>query len=380
MAMKKRHHNAMDHHEADITERHDAQHGAQPDYGTPESGDTMHSHHKHDHADSGHPYSDHSHHDHPHSDETPMDEGRDTGRRRGGRRGEFRRRRREFAAAGLGAAFGPRFGRREFGADGEDFDPRFGPRFAGPEFGPEDDDEQDPGGFGHGGPRGPGRFGGPRRFGPGGFGPGGFGPGGFGPGGFGPGGPGGRGGRGGRGPGGGRGRRPRGNVRAAVLALLVEEPRHGYAIMTELAERSGGLWRPSPGSVYPVLQQLQDEGLVTAEESEGRKVFSITPAGRKLIEDSPAEFAEPWSVAGPGPRQRVQTLFEGMTALGSATQQVARLGSAEQAERARAVLDEARRALYRILAEDESTATRATSAHSAEDVEGTVDDDTPPVE
>jgi DNA-binding PadR family transcriptional regulator len=164
-------------------------------------------------------------------------------------------------------------------------------------------------------------------------------------------------------------------VRAAVLALLVEEPRHGYAIMTELAERSGGLWRPSPGSVYPVLQQLQDEGLVTAEESEGRKVFSITAAGRTLIEDNPAEFAEPWSVAGPGPRQRVQTLFEGMTALGSATQQVARLGTAEQADRARAVLDEARRALYRILAEDEGTATRATAA-PADDVEGTEDDDT----
>jgi DNA-binding PadR family transcriptional regulator len=142
-------------------------------------------------------------------------------------------------------------------------------------------------------------------------------------------------------------------VRAAVLALLSEEPRHGYAIMTELTERSGGLWRPSPGSVYPVLQQLQDEGLVTAEESDGRKVFSLTATGRQLVEASPAEFAEPWSVAGPGPRQRVQTLFEGMTALGSATQQVARLGSAGQAERARAVLDEARRALYRILAEAE---------------------------
>jgi DNA-binding PadR family transcriptional regulator len=165
-------------------------------------------------------------------------------------------------------------------------------------------------------------------------------------------------------------------VRAAVLALLAEEPRHGYAIMTELGERSGGLWRPSPGSVYPVLQQMQDEGLVTAEESEGRKVFAITEAGRKLIADNPTEFAEPWSVAGPGPRQRVQTLFEGMTALGSATQQVARLGSAEQAERARAVLDEARRALYRILAEDESVPTRERAA--AEDhVDGTADGDSP---
>jgi DNA-binding PadR family transcriptional regulator len=269
------------------------------------------------------------------------------GRRWGGRREEFRRRR-EFAVAGFGPG------------------PRFGPRFQGPQFDPEDDEEN--AGFGPRGPRGRGPFG-PGRFGPGGFGPGGFGggfgpggfgPGGPGPGGFGPGGPGGRG-RGGRGHGPGRGRRPRGNVRAAVLALLAEEPRHGYAIMTELAERSGGLWRPSPGSVYPVLQQLQDEGLVTAEESEGRKVFAITEAGRKLIEDNPSEFAEPWSMAGPGPRQRVQALFEGMTALGSATQQVARLGTAEQSERARAVLDEARRALYRILAEEGSATTRAAS-------------------
>ena len=252
---------------------------------------------------------------------------------------------------------GPR--RRGFGGRGRGRGFRAA-RLGRRDYGPEDDE----------GGRGPGGFGN-RRFGPGGFGPGGFGgpgfgPGGFGPGGFGPGGPGARGGRGwgpgGRGPGGpggpggGRGRRPRGNVRAAVLALLVEEPRHGYSIMTELAERSGGLWRPSPGSVYPVLQQLQDEGLVTAEEADGRKVFALTQAGRDLVQQNPTEFAEPWSVAGPGPRQRVQTLFEGMTALGSATQQVARLGTAEQAERARGVLDEARRALYRILAEESTAA------------------------
>jgi DNA-binding PadR family transcriptional regulator len=239
----------------------------------------------------------------------------------------------------------------------------------------EDDDRHlGPGPDGPRGPRGRGRGRGP--FGPG-SGPGGSGPG-FGPGGFGPGsGPGGSGpgsGPGGFGPGGfgrggfggfggfdpddegrgfrGRGRRPRGNVRAAVLALLTEEPRHGYAIMNELTQRSGGLWRPSPGSVYPVLQQLQDEGLVTAEEHEGgRKVFSITEAGRAVVRQSPDEFAEPWSVAGPGPRQRVQNLFEGLGGLGSAVQQVARMGTAEQALRARAVLDEARRSIYLILAD-----------------------------
>ena len=330
-----------------------------PQYRRPqarENGEEMrHHHHHHHHED---------HHDDVRGDreygpewfglDAPDENEPSRGR---GRRGSLRRRRRELAAAG--------------------FAPRFGPRFSGRDFGPDDD--QPPGDFGPRGPRGgrgrgrsgPGGFGGPAGMGPGGFGPGGFGPGGFGLGGFGPGGfgpegpegPGGPGGPGrrgrsrGHGPGGGRGRRPRGNVRAAVLALLVEEPRHGYAIMTELTDRSGGLWRPSPGSVYPVLQQLQDEGLVTAEESEGRKVFSITPAGRTLVEESPAEFAEPWAVAGPGPRQRVQTLFEGMTALGSATQQVARLGSAQQAERARGVLDEARRALYRILAEEDTSPT-----------------------
>src|SRR5471030_1976142 len=101
----------------------------------------------------------------------------------------------------------------------------------------------------------------------GGFGgPGGFGPGGFGPGGFGPGGPGGFGGPGGR----MRRRMRRGNVRAAILLLLEEEPRNGYQVMQEIEQRSEGAWRASPGSVYPALQQLEDEGLVRAQETDGR--------------------------------------------------------------------------------------------------------------
>jgi len=256
---------------------------------------------------------------------------------RGGRRRGRRQRFEEMAWA-----FGsPRAGHREFESE---------------------DDEREPGGFGRGG------FGGRFGFGPG-FGPGGPG---FGPGG--PGGPGrgGRGGRGGWGPGGhGRGRRPRGNVRIAVLALLKEEPRHGYSIMTELAERSGGLWRPSPGSVYPVLQQLQDEGLVVAQESDGRKVFSLTDAGRELVEASPAEFTEPWNVTGPGPRERMQSLFQAGGGLAAATQQVARLGTPEQTERARAVLDEARRAMYRILAEDETQTTAGAEPEAADDQDST---------
>jgi DNA-binding PadR family transcriptional regulator len=222
-------------------------------------------------------------------------------------------------------AFGPRGG---FGPGGAGFGPGFGPGGAG--FGP---------GFGPGGP----------GFGPGGpgFGPGGpgFGPGGPGGPGFGP--------RSRRGHG-GRGRRGRGNVRAAVLALLAEEPRHGYSIMNELGERSGGLWRPSPGSVYPVLQQLQDEGLITSTDADGRKVFDLTDEGRRYVEEHADELREPWQVAEHGPRERVQGLMHSSMALAAAVQQVARLGNDEQAAQALAVLDEARRTIYRILADDDT--------------------------
>lgn len=239
-------------------------------------------------------------------------------------------------------SFGPRMG---------GFGPRFGP--GGGPRGPR------PGSFGPGGPpggMGPGGVG-PGGFGPGGFGPGGFGPGGFGPGGFGPGGfgPGGR----GRGFGshGGRGRRGRGNVRAAILLLLAEEPRHGYAIMSELTERSGGLWKPSPGSVYPVLQQLQDEGLVSVSEADGRRVFALTQAGREYVEARAGELGEPWKVAEHGPAQRVQSLMFASAALASAVEQVARLSDDTQAAQAVAILDEARKRMYRVLAGDEGAST-----------------------
>ena len=141
-------------------------------------------------------------------------------------------------------------------------------------------------------------------------------------------------------------------MRAAILALLAEEPRHGYAVMTELAERSGGLWRPSPGSVYPVLQQLQDEGLVVSSDSEGRKVFALTDAGRRYVEEHADELREPWQVADHGPRARVQSLMGASMSLAAAVQQVARLADDEQAAQALAVLEGARRSMYRILAGD----------------------------
>src|SRR5438046_760127 len=98
----------------------------------------------------------------------------------------------------------------------------------------------------------------------------------------------------GRGPR-GRGRKARrGDARTAALLLLAEEPRNGYQIMQEIEERSEGLWRPSPGSVYPALQQLEDEGLIRAEESEGRRTFQLTDAGRAYVEAHKDEISAPW--------------------------------------------------------------------------------------
>ena len=192
-------------------------------------------------------------------------------------------------------------------------------------------DQPDEGPTGRGRGRGHGRGGRGRRGGPGFDGPG-----------FGP----------GFGPGPGRRRAPRGNVRNAVLALLAEEPLHGYAVIGLLAERSGGLWRPSPGSVYPVLAQLQEEGLVTAEEADGRKVFALTDAGRAHVAEHADELREPWTAAESRHRDRAVTLFDTMRGLGGAVREVARGGTEAQVEAARAVLEGARRSIYRILAED----------------------------
>jgi DNA-binding PadR family transcriptional regulator len=145
----------------------------------------------------------------------------------------------------------------------------------------------------------------------------------------------------------------RGDVRSAVLALLEEEPRHGYAIMSEITERSGGLWRPSPGSVYPVLQQLQDEGLVSVSESEGRRVFSLTDSGRAYVETHRESIGRPWELSDSGPGRRFRSLGEAMASLGVAVHQVAGHADDAQAARALAALEEARRAMYRILAGDE---------------------------
>lgn len=159
--------------------------------------------------------------------------------------------------------------------------------------------------------------------------------------------------RGPRGPHGrGRGRRAgRGEIRAAVLLLLAERPMHGYQVITELSDRTDGRWRPSPGAVYPAISQLQDEGLVAVTDDGGRRLASLTDAGREHVESHREELGSPWETyAAADPLRRGHELHAGMRALGGAVEQVARAGTAEQAEAAAAVLDRARRDIYLLLA------------------------------
>jgi DNA-binding PadR family transcriptional regulator len=135
--------------------------------------------------------------------------------------------------------------------------------------------------------------------------------------------------------------------------LLGEESMHGYQVMRELADRSGGVWRPSPGSIYPTLQQLQDEGLVSSEErSGGRRLFSLTDEGRAELAKRKGE-KDPWDAVSEEASAPQLELRDLVFQVGAATRQVVEAGSDAQSTRAVEVLKEARRALYRILAEDD---------------------------
>jgi DNA-binding PadR family transcriptional regulator len=146
-------------------------------------------------------------------------------------------------------------------------------------------------------------------------------------------------------------RMARGDVRHAVLTVLADRPMHGYQIISEIEERSGGTWKPSPGSVYPTLQLLADEGLLTAEESGGKKTYSLTDAGRAEAGASEGRSA-PWESASRRDAARSTVLPKAGAKLAQAAAQVATSGSPEQVQQAVEVLDEARRKLYSILAQD----------------------------
>ena len=221
----------------------------------------------------------------------------------------------------------PRPGRPPFGPMAAAMDAAGGP--VPPFEGPTDDEPV--------GPHGPGRRG--RRHGGPRFGPG------FGPG-FGPhrGFPGPRGRRRGR-------RTARGDIRAAVLALVAEQPRHGYEIIQEIAERTGGAWRPSPGSVYPTLSQLEDEGLVRVEQSDGRRVVHLTEAGTAYAAEHRDELDAVWASVGQDGDDDAAGLWEQLSQLHAATQQVLSAGTPDQVAAATTALAEARKTIYRLLAE-----------------------------
>jgi DNA-binding PadR family transcriptional regulator len=158
--------------------------------------------------------------------------------------------------------------------------------------------------------------------------------------------------RGGRRGGGRRGKR--GDVRAAILILLSERAMHGYEMIQEISERSGGLWRPSPGSVYPTLQLLVDEGLIVGTESEGSKrLFELTDEGRTTAEkvETPPweEIAEGWKEEAPG----AINLHTALSQLIGAVAQSAHTASEEQQERIVDIVNNARREVYNILGETE---------------------------
>jgi DNA-binding PadR family transcriptional regulator len=152
-----------------------------------------------------------------------------------------------------------------------------------------------------------------------------------------------------RGP---RGRRARrGDVRAAILTLLGEEPRNGYAVMQEIEQRSDGVWRPSPGSIYPALQQLEDEGLVRQVAEGDKRSYELTDAGREAVEERSGERA-PWESAGEDVGDEVFELAHVTRQVGMAVRQLGEVGTTAQAKAATEILTDARRALYGLLAED----------------------------
>ena len=168
-----------------------------------------------------------------------------------------------------------------------------------------------------------------------------FGRGGFG-GGFGP---------GPRGRGRGRGRARRGDVRLALLRLLAEAPANGYQLMQTIEERSAGHWRPSPGTVYPRLSQLEDEGLIKPIGDDGNRQLEITEAGREHLETRAGE-PDPWENQEPdfAPLAEIGPL---VLQIGKAAWQVATVGDEGQRAKAAELLTETRRALYRLLAEED---------------------------
>lgn len=149
----------------------------------------------------------------------------------------------------------------------------------------------------------------------------------------------------------GPGRARRGDVQAAVLSLLATEDMHGYQIIQELAERSGGAWRPGAGSIYPTLRHLQENGFINSRAEGAKRVFAITEAGRRLAGASVG--AEPWQHYRDAEGSRVQ-LRQAIEALLGAASQVEATGTESEAEKAAGIVTAARKAIYLMLAAEDA--------------------------
>jgi DNA-binding PadR family transcriptional regulator len=154
----------------------------------------------------------------------------------------------------------------------------------------------------------------------------------------------------------------RGDVRVAILAVLAEEPRNGYQVIQEISERTHGAWRPSPGSVYPTISQLEDEGLVEGDDERGRRTLRLSDSGRAYLAEHEAEVAAVWAPFADGARRAGATdpeeapdftsLKPEIGRVMNAAWQIISTGTDDQRRAAIGVLVEARRGLYQILADD----------------------------
>jgi DNA-binding PadR family transcriptional regulator len=156
----------------------------------------------------------------------------------------------------------------------------------------------------------------------------------------------------------GRGQVRRGEIRPLILAALTRRPMHGYEVIQELELQSRGRWRPSAGSVYPTLQQLSDEGLVTGTEIDGRRTYTLTDAGHAAASAAPPARGR-WSDAERDSEPDLRRL--GLQVVG-AVMQVQRVGSPSARREANRILVDARRQIYRLLADDEAPTAAETGA------------------
>jgi DNA-binding PadR family transcriptional regulator len=152
----------------------------------------------------------------------------------------------------------------------------------------------------------------------------------------------------------------RGDVRMAILAVLADEPLNGYQVIQQITERTRGAWRPSPGSVYPTISQLEDEGLVESDDARGRRTLSLSTSGRAYLDEHADEVDEVWA---PFTREREEprerhagdadftSLKPELGRVMNAVWQIITTGTDEQRRSAIGVLVEARRSLYQILAD-----------------------------